>query len=251
MEIQGKFHEKIGALAEEIHIQFGHLSPDQARRELFLWISELTGLDPLRLRVDPPGLTEKDWRSVEDFVRQRCKGIPFAYILGRAGFYGLEFSIGPGVLIPRPETEELVDRALYAAESRIRTGQSTVRILDLCAGSGCIGVALGQALQAKMKSGRLPTAGLEIGFSDLSSRALEYARLNAENLLDKGPKLEFHHGDLMAPLRKRKAAPFDLICCNPPYVHPDEIDLLSPETYLHEPKEALFHPDPPELYQKI
>ncbi|MCB1138855.1 MAG: peptide chain release factor N(5)-glutamine methyltransferase [Leptospiraceae bacterium] len=251
MEIQRKFHERIGSLAAEIHSRFSHLSRDEARREVYLWISELTGLDPLRLRVDPPELTENQWDSVQDFARQRSQGLPFAYILGRAGFYGLEFAIGPGVLIPRPETEELVDRALYRAESRIRTGQSSLRILDLCAGSGCIGIALGHVLQQRMKSGKLPATNLEICFSDLSNRALEYARLNAKNLLEESFKPEFFQGDLMAPLRNQEMAPFDLICCNPPYVHPDEVDLLSPETHLHEPEEALFHSNPPELYRQI
>ncbi len=246
-----EFNERIRGLAERIQEGFEHISAEEARRELLLWISETRGINALKLRLEPPELSEDEWSDLENFTVRRSMGMPFAYILGRTQFYGLELAIGPGVLIPRPETEELVDQAINWLTDRILAGATELRILDLCTGSGCIGVAIGHGLAEKMRKRELPRVPLDITLSDLSGYALEYARINADVYSQPDLAFQIVEGDLMAPFRKENASPFDLIACNPPYVHPDEIPLLSPETYLHEPREALFHPDPPSLYLEI
>tara|TARA_Y100001937_G_scaffold128452_3_gene205122 strand:+ start:388140 stop:389075 length:936 start_codon:yes stop_codon:yes gene_type:complete len=251
LENNTTFNERIQELAGLIHEGFNYISYEEARRELLLWISETTGLNAIKLRVDPPELSEEQWSSLESFAVRRSMGMPFAYLLGRCHFYDLELAIGPGVLIPRPETEELVDRAVAWTEERIAESTEKLRILDLCTGSGCIGVATGHALKQKMNQRKLPKVELDIALSDESAYALEYARVNSDAYAEPGLHFSIFEGDLMAPFRKEKAPPFDLILCNPPYVHPDEIPLLAPETYLHEPAEALFHNDPPALYIQI
>ncbi len=251
MERNTEFNERIRALAERIHEGFDYISVEEARREILLWISETRQINALKLRLEPPELTEEEWSDLDNFVIRRSMGMPFAYILGRTNFYGLELAIGPGVLIPRPETEELVDRCMDWLVNRIENGASNLRILDLCAGSGCIGVAIGRSLADKMRNREIHRATLDITFSDLSGYALEYARMNGDVYAEPGLSFSAVEGDLMAPFRTSNAPPFDLIACNPPYVHPDEIPLLSPETYLHEPREALFHSNPPALYIEI
>ncbi len=157
-------------------------------------------------------------------VRRRALREPFAYVTGSIGFHGLEFCVGPGVLIPRPETEELVAAALEAAKT---VEGDSVAFLDLCTGSGCIAVALAIALQ---QEGKTPHgAG-----TDLSETALRTARDNARRLAP-GMDLVFLLADLFPPEGNR----FDLLVSNPPYIATDDIDPLAPEIVLFEPREAL------------
>lgn len=156
-------------------------------------------------------------------VRQAAAGRPIAYITGVKDFFSLTFEVNPDVLVPRPETEVLVERTIQLAR---RPETPLRRILDLGAGSGCIAIALAR---------HLPDA--TIFASDVSETALAVARRNAERLGVAG-RLELRCGDLMAPWAD--AAPFDAIVTNPPYIGEDEADTLPPAVRDYEPRVALF-----------
>jgi release factor glutamine methyltransferase len=150
---------------------------------------------------------------------RRLGGEPLQYVLGDTEFFGLELEVGPGVLIPRPETERLVELALEAY-----SGSGAV--CDLCTGSGAVALAL---------ASRLPPATEILGV-DISEAALAFAVRNRDRLGLRNA--QFACGDLFAPLR---AAPrFALITANPPYVSQDEYGALPPEVRDYEPREALL-----------
>lgn len=132
------------------------------------------------------------------FIRQRARGVPVAYITGTKDFYGRSFMVSTAVLIPRPETEKLVDTALAYIKKR----SDRLRVLDLGTGSGCIAITLSKELQNKK---------LDICASDISSSALKVARKNAKLL---GAKVRFLKSDLMEKIPEK----FDLVVANLPYV---------------------------------
>jgi release factor glutamine methyltransferase len=150
----------------------------------------------------------------EALVCDRGSGYPLPYLTGRIEFYGLEMEVTPEVLIPRPETEMLVDLAL---ERQPRS------VVDVGTGSGCIAVALAKELP-----------GLEVYAIDISPAALAVARRNAERHgVDE--RVQFIVGDLL----DRRPSPVDLIVSNPPYVSADEWAALPAAIRHHEPRLAL------------
>ena len=162
-------------------------------------------------------LTKEEILQIEKFAARRLKFEPVAYITGVKEFYSLEFIVNKDVLIPRPETELLVDMAIY-------WGGTGARVLDLCTGSGAIAVVL--------KHSR---PDLDIYASDISEKALKTAKKNAERIL--GPKkISFCKGDLFAPFENNK---FNLIVSNPPYVDVALKGKLQREIEF-EPELALF-----------
>ena len=136
-------------------------------------------------------------------VDRRCSGTPVSYIRRVKEFYGLEFYVDERVLVPRPDTEALVEKVLQVvrADPRLR------RVHDACAGSGCIGIALQSVLPV-----------LEVSASDLSAEAGEVLGLNAEKLL--GRRMQFFLSDLLEVV----PGPFDVITANPPYLRDDEVE---------------------------
>jgi len=180
--------------------------------------SHLLGVNRAYLIANPMRvLTESEDARADMLVAHRSMGQPVAYLMGKREFYSRDFAVGPGVLIPRPETETLVDAAKEICLCPSRQGHSgagnPVDVLDLGTGSGVIAVTL--ALEA-------PTANVTA--TDLSDAALEIARANAASL---GARVEFLQGAWYAPLAGRR---FDLIVSNPPYVaardtHLEEGDL--------------------------
>ncbi len=152
----------------------------------------------------------------EQLAARRRAGEPLAYLLGRREFYGREFEVGPAVLIPRPETELLVELALEAV-----AGKATPCVLDLGTGSGCIGITL--ALE------RLQTRVTAV---DVSAAALALAHANAQRL---GARVAFCAGDWYAPLAGRR---FDVIVANPPYVAAGDPHLAQGDL-RYEPPQAL------------
>jgi release factor glutamine methyltransferase len=145
-------------------------------------------------------------------------------------FYGLKLKVTTDVLIPRPETEILVDKI-----AKSLTDVKGKRLLDLCTGSGCIGLALKK---------KFPS--LQGSLSDLSSKALDVAK---ENSKINDVQVEFFQGDLFEPLALQK---FDYIICNPPYISESEYADLSKEVRDFEPKEALLAgPSGLEFYQRL
>ena len=154
-----------------------------------------------------------------DAVARRCAREPFAYIVGRREFFSLDFAVGKGVLIPRPESELLVEEALR----RFPRGDEKLRVLDLGTGTGCLLLAfLAQRTQAE---------GLGI---DVSEAALEYGRRNAQQL-GLANRARFLRGDWGESVAGR----FDVIFINPPYIKTAEIETLAPEVAGHEPARAL------------
>jgi len=155
-------------------------------------------------------------------VARRAEREPLAYIVGRQEFWSLEFEVTPDVLIPRPETELLVETALRLIRS---SGPASPRIADVGTGSGCIAVALATELPAA-----------KVWASDASAAALNVARRNAARLCG-ADRINFGQGDLFDPLLD--GAPFDVVCANPPYVAESSAASLQPEV-LREPGGALF-----------
>lgn len=165
-------------------------------------------------------LSQEDTARFDALIARRLRGEPLQYITGETEFYGLPFRVTPAVLIPRPETEHLVEKVLALAAALPHP-----RIVDVGAGSGAIAVALAH---------HLPQA--EVTAVDLSEAALAIARENAA-INNVSNRVRFLLGDLLAPVASER---FDLIVSNPPYVPESDRASLSVEVRDHEPALALF-----------
>lgn len=164
---------------------------------------------------------------VEDTVRRILAGEPIQYIFGKARFYGMDFTVTPDTLIPRPETAQLVD-IIVDGYGR----QSDLRVLDLGTGSGCIAIALARNLPFTK----------EVTAVDFSDGALRVAKSNASDLK---VKVNFIKGDMLTDDFK-SASPdgeFDIIASNPPYIAGSEASGMERNVLDHEPHTALFVPD--------
>jgi release factor glutamine methyltransferase len=166
------------------------------------------------IAADSRPLDEEALAAFRALVKRRLAGECTAYILGKKEFYGLDFQVTPAVLVPRPDTETLVETALGVIE-RLAAANKPVRVLDLCTGSGAVAIALKHAKPE-----------LEVWAADISAEALAVARANAARLLPPDA-IRFCHGDLFEALPP--AATFHLIVSNPPYVPTAEIAGLAPE----------------------
>lgn len=164
-------------------------------------------------------LSESEVLKLHFSLKKLVAGVPLQYVTGKAWFYGTEYHVAPGVLIPRPETEELVDHIL-------RSGSQPQRILDIGTGSGCIAIALAQ---------HLPTA--RVTAIDSSQEALAIARTNAARI---GVEVHFQQWDILSGLPPGE---FDLIVSNPPYITLSEAATMHTRVTEHEPHGALFVPD--------
>ena len=191
------------------------------RREAEWIFAETLGLTRLELytQFERPLDTDEVGR-LRALVTRRGKREPLAYVLGNQPFRDLVLQVGPGVLTPRPETEELVGLILKEVPARMESGTAPC-ILDIGTGSGCIALAL--------KKSR-PAATVEA--TDASPAALAQARANAERL---NLTVTFHHGHLASHL----AGPYAIIVANLPYIGEHELADCDPEL-VHEPREALF-----------
>lgn len=198
---------------------------DAARLSAELLLGRALGLSRVQLYVqfDRP-LNESELAAFKELVQRRASREPLAYILGEREFFSLCFEVSPAVLIPRPETEELVEHAINHLR---RLNIESPRLLDVATGSGCIPIAL-------LKN--LPGARA-VAF-DLSEDALTVARKNAAALAV-SDRCEFLQQDFRLPWTTQVAGPFDLITANPPYVASAEWETLVPEVRDREPKTAL------------
>lgn len=198
--------------------------PERARADSELLLMHLLRRDRAWLMAHSnDGLEPHQWKSYDALLERRYCGEPIQYITGEAEFYGLPFRVTPEVLIPRPETEHLVEKVIELAG-----GVESPRILDVGTGSGCIAVALAH---------ELPNAAITA--VDISGAALTIARENAElnGVVDRIRLLE---GDLLGPVAGQQ---FDIVVSNPPYVSLADRDSLSVEVRDHEPALALFAGD--------
>lgn len=182
------------------------------------------------LQVDRTGLllrfhetlTEEQENLLKQLVQEHRKGVPLQYLIGYEYFYGRKFFVNEEVLIPRPETEELVEGVLVRAEKLF--GSTEVQVADIGTGSGAIAVTL--ALENK---------NFHVATVDIANESIQLAKQNAENL---GAAVEFIHGDLLQPFIQRKQK-LDIVVSNPPYIPVSDYEELSEVVREHEPKRAL------------
>ena len=172
----------------------------------------------LYLRFECP-LEEKELSIFRSLLKKASLGEPVEYILSTSTFYGLTLQVSPHVLIPRPETEIMVDKI---AKLLGQEGVDGKVLLDLCSGSGCIGLSLKNKFPA-----------LSVTLSDVSSDAIALSKKSAEA---HGLDVTFLRGDLLEPFQGKKA---DYVVCNPPYVSEPEYEGLDLSVKGHEPKLAL------------
>ncbi|NDD73396.1 MAG: peptide chain release factor N(5)-glutamine methyltransferase [Gammaproteobacteria bacterium] len=167
-------------------------------------------------------VNDADWQRLESWAVRRAAGEPLAYLTGEREFWSLPLQVTPAVLVPRPETELLVERALACGDALQSQRTHPLRVLDLGTGSGAIALALAHE-----------RGTWEVTAIDRSSAALEIARANAARL-DLG-RVRFLLGDWFAPLVAER---FDVIASNPPYVAADD-PVLQGDSLRHEPYAAL------------
>lgn len=201
-------------------------NPRAEARRLLL---EAAGLSHETALAHPDrAVTGEGWARYEAYLARRENREPIQYILGRAEFYSREFHVNRQVLIPRPETELLVELAVAHLVTAF-PGEAGIRLADLGTGSGVLAVTL--ALE-------LPGARVEA--VDLSPEALAVAEANARRL-GASPRVRFHLGDFWAPLRAcGLLGRLHAAVANPPYVADGEAERLMPEVGRYEPPEALF-----------
>ena len=167
-------------------------------------------------------LTPAQVAEYEALVARRARREPLQYLTGRAPFYRLELSVGPGVFVPRPETELLVEEALKVLAARTDTAPGGLRVIDLCTGSGAIAAAI---------KSELPAA--QVFAVELSEDAIPYARKNLEPL-----GVHLVQGDALTALTELVGT-FDAVLSNPPYIPPANVP-ADPEAALHDPDMALY-----------
>jgi release factor glutamine methyltransferase len=190
----------------------------------------ILGVDRAYLFAHPEReVSAEEQAQYEGVLNERARGVPAQYITGHQEFWGMDLIVSPAVLIPRPETEHVIETVLELARVNASGGQErpshTVRFLDVGTGSGCIALALAK---------EFPRA--EIHASDISAPALEIARANAaRHQFEK--RIHFHQADLLEGLN---LVGLDFVVSNPPYVGESEEDQVQLEVRKYEPRGAVF-----------
>jgi release factor glutamine methyltransferase len=188
---------------------------DTPRLDAEVLLAHLLGVDRSRLVMEPERPLEPGQaRAYQQLVLRRREREPVAYIVGSKGFRHIDLAVDRRVLVPRPETELLVEAALSLPQG--------ARVVDVGTGSGAVALAL-----------KHERPDLELVATDASVDALDVARANAARL---GLEVAFHHGDLLAGV----TGPIDAVVSNPPYVAETDRPSLPPEILVHEPAGALF-----------
>lgn len=180
----------------------------------------------LYLAFDQP-LNDSEIAGYRSLIRRRLKREPIQYITGIQEFWSMEFLVGPQVLIPRPESELLVEQviSLYRKEKRL-SGIPNPRILDLGTGSGALAISLAREIEEAY-----------IWASEISEEALNQARFNSRRL-GMEDRIQFILGDMFQPF-KDQGLTFDIIISNPPYIASEDFDFLPSEIRDYEPRLAL------------
>jgi release factor glutamine methyltransferase len=214
-----------------MHEQLQNFYPDDEIKSFVYLILESTcSLDRTSiLRGKDKQLSANEHLLIQKIIEKLKKYNPIQYILGETEFYGLKLKVNENVLIPRPETEELVERVIESERQQINDGRC--KLLDIGTGSGCIAVALAK---------HLPDA--DVYALDISEKALEVARQNATM---NRVKVRFFQQDILAenplPAALRPLL-FDFIVSNPPYITPKEKTTMAKNVLDYEPHQALFVP---------
>jgi release factor glutamine methyltransferase len=188
---------------------FAKKAVDAPRLSAELLLAHALRCDRVRLYLDfEKPIAEAELAAFRELVRRRAEGEPTAYLLGKREFFGHTFTVTPAVLVPRPETEHLVEVALATLPP-----EGPASVLDLCTGAGVVGISVA-----------LGRPATRVVATDVSQEALGVARGNAERL---GAVVEFAHGDLWAAVRGEDR--FDVVVSNPPYIPSQELAGLSRE----------------------
>jgi release factor glutamine methyltransferase len=203
----------------------GRRGVDSPRLQAELLLAHVLGLPRMRLyldfeRVVPPPQLE----AVRELVRRRGEREPLQHLTGSTSFCGWEMAVTRDVLIPRPETEQLAERAVAFLRPR---GEAPAAALDLGTGSGCLAIVIAAQCPAVV-----------VDAVDLSAPALAVARANAARHAVDG-RIRFHQGDGFQALPAGTPAAFDLIVSNPPYIPTADLAGLQPEVRDHDPRVAL------------
>lgn len=226
-----------GQRLDEVYQQIkSQLQTSEAETEARIILESIANASASDLILGDKLLTNKQINTICDIIHARNKKrIPLAYLLEEARFFGLDFFVNDTVLVPRPETEELV--SLVLEEIKQRDMHKPV-ILDLCTGSGCIAISLKKSLPAAT-----------IYASDISKAALNVANINAQrnktevhyvlgDYLDPFMPKDKRHNPFHVPIIRGQAPYFDVIVSNPPYISEEDYQKLEAELF-HEPKHAL------------
>jgi len=218
----------------EVTAILGECGIEDSHKEAELILTRCMEMGKVALYRDNPVLSPVQRAEINAILERRRKREPIQYIIGHVDFFGLEIHVGPGVLVPRPETEIMAEEVIKSVKHRASgmkakavsvkgSEYSSLRILDLCTGSGCLALALAKEFSKS-----------EVIGADVSGKALEYARRNAR--INNIQNVTFLNGNLYEPVKGRK---FDIIVSNPPYIRRKDICTLQPEIKGWEPLEAL------------
>ena len=219
----------IAACRKSIEEQIRSIADDCASVEVEQIMTAVLQVSRTHLYAYPEREIEGEAQGqIEQLAKRRAEGEPLQYILGQAPFMGLEFAVRPGVLIPRRDTEILVEHALPYCKGK--------RVLDLCTGSGCIGISVAAFGHPA-----------SVVLSDISTDALDVAR---ENATRHGVSPLFYEGDFLDAIPD--GVTFDVILSNPPYITLDEMETLPLDVRQYEPTLALeAGPDGLDAYRRI
>jgi release factor glutamine methyltransferase len=199
-------------------------SIEDSHTEAIVLLGHITKLSPVQIYTDSEQtLSQEQERNLQELVERRLRHEPTAYIINHREFYGIDFYIDSQVLIPRPETELLVDTALEFAKYRNTCLASPLLIADI--GTGCGAIAISLALNLH---------GSKVYATDISSSAIEVARLNCAYHKVTG-QIALLQGNLLEPLTE----PVDLVVANLPYIKSSELPDLSPEITEFEPRVSI------------
>lgn len=212
--------KNIGQILSDISLQLEKQDVSLPKREAENLLCDFLNCSRTELYLNfNEQLRMRDIEQIDAWVQQLLEGKPLAYISEKIQFYGCDFKINSSVLIPRQETEILVDQIVSQLKKENLKGK---KLWDCCCGSGCIGIAIKKALP-----------DLTVDLSDISATALELAKENAEI---NGVEVAFRKGDLLDPFRNEKTHYF---VCNPPYISESEYHQLNREVKNFEPHQAL------------
>lgn len=215
---------------------------DEANALIMILLEHYFSIDRVKMALEPElRLSESELLTLHFAVKDLLKNKPVQYVLGETEFCGMRFFVNENVLIPRPETQEIVENIVTSTRTRHATSQQ-LSILDIGTGSGCIAISL-----AKL----IPNS--DVTAVDVSEKALEVARKNADA---NGVNVHFVHDDILNPHVKtygRASQQFDIIVSNPPYVCENEKSEMRANVLDYEPSTALFvtDNDPLIFYRKI
>jgi release factor glutamine methyltransferase len=205
-----------------------------------IYLRHLVGMSRAQLlaeqRRSVPG---ENWEEFQEGIRRHVGGVPIQHIIGVEEFYGREFVVNEHVLIPRPETEELIYYGLQKMKGLFSDSDTSLQAADVGTGSGAIAITL------KLEADRFP---LDMMAVDISREALAVARENRERL---GAEIRFFEGDLLQPLIE-EGVKLDILLSNPPYIPLTDRETLSDVVIEHEPELALFGgEDGYDLYKRL